>query len=114
MSCNDSENKAKLILKNKLELTDIEIAEYQFKTNNISDREYCDIQYDYSQKLFKELQTEYDLKRSGKYADSLKFYNGNRKFKEVLFYRLKNSDTINKGYLYFNENGKNLCINNIK
>ena len=108
ISCtNNVENKLKEILVKKFSVTQIEVKEYKFYTANISDREYCE-------SIIKMYRKRQSINYEAKYIDSLLILKGNKKYKEVLYFRLKNNDTIAKGYLYFNEKDKLIKYHLIK
>lgn len=97
-SCKNDE-KYKNILKTNFSYSDLELNNFSFLSTKISNREFYNLMSDREMK-----RQSYD--RSKLYLDTLSKSKGNLQFNEVLFYKLKNLDTIVKGNFYFNENDK--------
>jgi hypothetical protein len=87
------------ILEKKFDYTKIELENFVFVENNMSDRDFCNLMIDRER-------SRKSCEPIDKYMDSLMIFKGKAKYKEVLFFKLKNTDTIHKGFLYFNEKEK--------
>lgn len=111
ISCDDH-NKAKEFLKNRKNISDLEMKDFQFVDNEISDREYFNkiskYYFDMSEKdsEISEEVANNDIKEAKKYLDSAKNSKGGKLYTMVTYFKLINQDTSKLGYLYYNENNK--------